>query len=81
MPFPVRHPASNGFVVGAPSVTKFCDLRRGDDQPVDPWACYCHGAQGGGQQPDQQFDPYGKIPEFKFCAARVSPAQRQVAAE
>jgi formate dehydrogenase major subunit len=27
-------------------------------------------------------DPFGKIPEFKFCAAKVEPAEpRQVAAE
>jgi formate dehydrogenase major subunit len=22
-------------------------------------------------------DPYGKIPEFKYCAARVAPLERQ----
>jgi len=26
-------------------------------------------------------DPFGKIPEFKFCAARVEPVARQLAAE
>ena len=26
-------------------------------------------------------DPFGKIPEFKYCAARVEPAERQQAAE
>ncbi len=26
-------------------------------------------------------DPFGKIPEFKFCAAKVEPADRQLAAE
>ena len=26
-------------------------------------------------------DPFGKIPEFKFCAARVEPVGRQLAAE
>jgi formate dehydrogenase major subunit len=26
-------------------------------------------------------DPFGKIPEFKFCAARVAPAERALAAE
>ena len=28
-----------------------------------------------------QLDPFGKIPEFKFCAARVEPSKNQVAAE
>ncbi|MET4805183.1 formate dehydrogenase subunit alpha [Limibacillus sp. MBR-115] len=28
-----------------------------------------------------QLDPYGKIPEFKFCAARVEPARQSVAAQ
>ena len=28
-----------------------------------------------------QLDPFGKIPEFKFCAARVEKAENQVAAE
>ncbi|MGF1609892.1 MAG: formate dehydrogenase subunit alpha [Kiloniellales bacterium] len=28
-----------------------------------------------------QLDPYGKIPEFKFCAARVTPAPQKQAAE
>jgi formate dehydrogenase major subunit len=28
-----------------------------------------------------QLDPFGKIPEFKYCAARVEPADIRVAAE
>jgi formate dehydrogenase major subunit len=28
-----------------------------------------------------KLDPFGKIPEFKFCAARVEAAERQQAAE
>ena len=28
-----------------------------------------------------QLDPFGKIPEFKYCAARVSSAEATVAAE
>jgi formate dehydrogenase major subunit len=28
-----------------------------------------------------QLDPYGKIPEFKYCAARVERISAQVAAE
>ncbi|HEY2110115.1 MAG TPA: molybdopterin dinucleotide binding domain-containing protein [Dongiaceae bacterium] len=27
-----------------------------------------------------QLDPFGKIPEFKFCAAKVEPAAAEVAA-
>jgi formate dehydrogenase major subunit len=26
-----------------------------------------------------QLDPFGKIPEFKFCAARIGSAERQAA--
>jgi formate dehydrogenase major subunit len=28
-----------------------------------------------------QLDPFGKIPEYKFCAARVEPAESRAAAE
>jgi len=28
-----------------------------------------------------QLDPFGKIPEFKYCAARVEAAREVVAAE
>jgi formate dehydrogenase major subunit len=28
-----------------------------------------------------QLDPYGKIPEFKYCAARVERLGTQIAAE
>jgi len=28
-----------------------------------------------------QLDPFGKIPEFKLCAARIRPAALPVAAE
>ena len=28
-----------------------------------------------------QLDPFGKIPEFKFCAAKLSKAEEVVAAE
>jgi hypothetical protein len=42
------------------------------------------GALGGGQQADQSaaLDAFGKIPEFKFCAAKVEKAgARMEAAE
>jgi formate dehydrogenase major subunit len=28
-----------------------------------------------------QLDPFGKIPEYKFCAARVEPVEARAAAE
>jgi formate dehydrogenase major subunit len=28
-----------------------------------------------------EIDPYGKIPEFKFCAVKVEPAERTEPAE
>jgi formate dehydrogenase major subunit len=28
-----------------------------------------------------QLDPFGKIPEFKFCACKVEPLKLHVAAE
>ena len=41
------------------------------------------GFEDGLDAPDGKFDPFGKIPEFKYCAARVEavdPAAK-VAAE
>jgi formate dehydrogenase major subunit len=28
-----------------------------------------------------ELDPFGKIPEFKFCAVRAEPAETRAAAE
>ena len=35
---------------------------------------FCFGEAPANVLTNPQLDPVGKIPEFKFCAARVSPA-------
>jgi formate dehydrogenase major subunit len=40
---------------------------------------FCFAEAAANLLTNAQLDPYGKIPEFKFCAARVEPAR--VAAE
>src|SRR4029078_13598991 len=40
--------------------------------------CYAEGAANVLTNP--QLDPFGKIPEYKFCAAKVEPAQAHPAA-
>jgi formate dehydrogenase major subunit len=39
--------------------------------------CYTEAAENLLTNPE--LDPYGKIPEFKFCAARIDPAIRKEA--
>jgi formate dehydrogenase major subunit len=41
--------------------------------------CYVEAAANVLTNP--QLDPYGKIPEYKFCAARVEKAEQAIAAE
>ncbi len=35
---------------------------------------FCFAEAAANLLTNPQLDPYGKIPEFKFCAARVEPA-------
>jgi formate dehydrogenase major subunit len=42
---------------------------------------FCYAEAAANILTNPQLDPYGKIPEFKFCAARVEPAAASVAAE
>ncbi|SMF76226.1 NAD-dependent formate dehydrogenase catalytic subunit /NAD-dependent formate dehydrogenase iron-sulfur protein [Tistlia consotensis] len=42
---------------------------------------FCFAEAAANVLTNPQLDPYGKIPEFKFCAARLEPAEQQVAAE
>jgi formate dehydrogenase major subunit len=35
---------------------------------------FCFGEAAANILTNPQLDPFGKIPEFKFCAARVEPA-------
>ncbi|RDD60880.1 formate dehydrogenase subunit alpha [Ferruginivarius sediminum] len=42
---------------------------------------FCYAEAAANVLTNPQLDPYGKIPEFKFCAAKVEAVQEQVAAE
>ncbi len=42
---------------------------------------FCYAEAAANILTNPQLDPIGKIPEFKFCAARVEPAARSQAAE
>ena len=42
---------------------------------------FCFNESPANALTNPMLDPYGKIPEFKFCAARVGKPERIVAAE
>ncbi len=42
---------------------------------------FCFNEAPANRLTNPQLDPFGKIPEFKYCAARVSPASQREAAE
>ncbi|MGI9364958.1 MAG: formate dehydrogenase subunit alpha [Rhizobiaceae bacterium] len=42
---------------------------------------FCFNESPANRLTNPMLDPYGKIPEFKFCAAKVAPAQQKEAAE
>ena len=42
---------------------------------------FCYAEAAANILTSPQLDPFGKIPEFKFCAARVEPVKEPVAAE
>ena len=42
---------------------------------------FCYAEAAANILTNPQLDPYGKIPEFKFCAAKVEKADQAVAAE
>jgi formate dehydrogenase major subunit len=42
---------------------------------------FCYAEAAANLLTNPALDPFGKIPEFKFCAARVSPVAAKVAAE
>jgi len=42
---------------------------------------FCYAEAAANVLTNPQLDPFGKIPEYKFCAARVEPAAVRVAAE
>lgn len=42
---------------------------------------FCFNESSGNMLTNPALDPFGKIPEFKFCAARVGPVKTRAAAE
>ncbi|MFP4539259.1 MAG: formate dehydrogenase subunit alpha, partial [Dichotomicrobium sp.] len=59
-------------------------IRLRADRDVSPgmiFIPFCYGEAPANVLTNPQLDPYGKIPEFKFCAARVAPAPHTRAAE
>ena len=42
---------------------------------------FCFSEGPANMLTNPQLDPFGKIPEFKYCAAKVEPIAGQVAAE
>ncbi len=42
---------------------------------------FCYAEAAANILTNPQLDPYGKIPEFKFCAAKVEPVEVRAAAE
>jgi formate dehydrogenase major subunit len=42
---------------------------------------FCYAEAAANVLTNPQLDPYGKIPEYKFCAARVEPVAGRAAAE
>ena len=42
---------------------------------------FCYAEAAANLLTNPKLDPFGKIPEFKFCAAKITPAPILVAAE
>jgi formate dehydrogenase major subunit len=50
-------------------------------QPGLVFIPFCYAEAAANVLTNPQLDPFGKIPEFKFCAAKVEPVSSKVAAE
>ena len=60
------------------------ELKARADSAVAPgmvFIPFCYAEAAANVLTNPQLDPFGKIPEFKFCAARVEPAAAAAAAE
>jgi formate dehydrogenase major subunit len=60
------------------------ELKARADSNVAPgqvFVPFCYAEAAANLLTNPQLDPFGKIPEFKFCAARVEPAAVRAAAE
>ena len=55
------------------------ELKARADRDVPPglvFIPFCYAEAAANLLTNPQLDPFGKIPEFKFCAARVEPVKR-----
>jgi formate dehydrogenase major subunit len=51
-------------------------LRADTDVPANMiFIPFCYAEAAANILTNPQLDPFGKIPEFKFCAARIAPAR------
>jgi formate dehydrogenase major subunit len=60
------------------------ELKARSDSAVAPgqvFIPFCYAEAAANILTNPQLDPFGKIPEFKFCAAKVEPAPIRAAAE
>ncbi|HMD63383.1 MAG TPA: formate dehydrogenase subunit alpha [Stellaceae bacterium] len=60
------------------------ELKARSDSAVAPgqvFIPFCYAEAAANVLTNPQLDPFGKIPEYKFCAAKVEPAAVEVAAE
>ena len=60
------------------------ELKARSDSAVAPgmvFIPFCYAEAAANVLTNPQLDPFGKIPEYKFCAAKVEPAGRRAAAE
>jgi len=60
------------------------ELKARADSAVAPgmvFIPFCYAEAAANILTNPQLDPFGKIPEFKFCAARVEPLAARIAAE
>src|SRR6266542_2636334 len=60
------------------------ELKARSDSAIAPgmvFIPFCYAEAAANVLTNPQLDPFGKIPEYKFCAARVAPADGRAAAE
>jgi formate dehydrogenase major subunit len=60
------------------------ELKARSDSAIAPgmvFVPFCYAEAAANVLTNPQLDPFGKIPEYKFCAAKVEPAERRAAAE
>ena len=60
------------------------ELKARSDSAVAPgmvFIPFCYAEAAANVLTNPQLDPFGKIPEYKFCAAKVEPLDRRAAAE